>query len=136
MVEERAMERWFALEMTRFHRAIVPRPRPLFELVLEEQPTAPTKGGELHRYDPATLRRIHDAMSPLARRHLRLPVTFYVDRETSADVYVTDPAAIQMLEALGEAPGASVRDGKLWMGHARAQLVAQRHPGAFQFVHH
>ena len=136
MVEERALERWFALEMTRFQRAFVAQPRPVGDLVLEPEPTAPTKGGELHHYDIATLRRIHDALGPLARRRVRLPVTFFVDKDLPADAHVADQAAIELLQALGEVPaGASPREGKLWMGLAKARLVAQRYPGAFQFVY-
>ena len=134
--EERALERWFALEMTRFHRAFVAQPRPVGDLVLEAEPTAPTKSGELHRYDPATLRRIHDVLGPLARRRVRLPATFFVDKDIPSDAHVADEAAIELLRALGEVPaGASAREGKLWMGLARAKLVAERYPGAFQFVY-
>ena len=136
MVEERSLERWFALEMTRFHRSFVSQPRPLFELVEESDPTAPTKGGELHRFDVATLRRIHDALGPLARRRLRLPITFFVDKDVPDDAHVTDEPAIELLRALGELPdGAAPREGKLWLGLARARVVADRYPGVFQFVY-
>lgn len=136
MVEERALERWFALEMTRFHRAFVAQPRPIGDLVLEAEPTAATKGGELHRYDIEAVRRIHAALGPLARRRVRLPVTFFVDKDLPTDAHVADEPAIEMLHALGELPpGSLAREGKLWLGLARARLVAERYPGAFQFVY-
>ena len=136
MVEEPALEKWLALEMTRFHRSFVGQPRVLGDLVREEEPTATTRGGELHRYDAAALRRIHDALGPLARRRVRLPATFFVDKELPDDAHVADEAAIDMLRALGEVPPGSVaREGKLWLGLARARLIAERYPGAFQFVY-
>ena len=136
MVEEGALERWFALEMTRFHRSFVARPRPLAELIAESDPMAETKGGEAHRYDVATLRRLHDTLPPLTRRRVRLPATFFVDKELPDDAHVSDAATIDMLHALGEVPSSSgPRDGKLWVGHAKARLIAAKYPGAFQFVY-
>jgi len=135
-VEERALDRWLALEMTRFHRSFVSQPRPLFELLQEAEPAAPTKGGELHRYDLATLRRIHDALGPLARRRVRLPVTFFVDKDLPDDAHVADEPGIEMLRALGEVPSTlAPREGKLWLGLARAQVLAGKYPGVFQFVY-
>lgn len=136
MVEERALERWFALEMTRFHRSFVTVPRPLPDLLAESEPSVPTRGGEMHRYDAPTLRRLHDALPPLTRRRVRLPATFFVDKDLPDDAHVADAPAIDMLRALGEVPPtAEPRDGKLWVGHARARLIAQKYPGAFQFVY-
>jgi uncharacterized protein (UPF0216 family) len=137
VVEERTMEKWMALEMSRFHRGFVAQPRALPDLLLEAEPSATTRSGEVHRYDVATLRRIHEALSPLARRRLRLPVTFFVDKDMADDVHVADEPAIDALRALGElGAGMEPREGKLWMGHARARLVAQKYPGAFQFVYY
>jgi uncharacterized protein (UPF0216 family) len=130
------MEKWLALEMTSFHRAVVSQPRPFVELLAESEPRAPTKGGESHRFDPAVLRRLDAVLSPLARRRLRLPVTFFVDKDLADDASVADETAVELLRSLGEVPeGAQLRDGRLWLGHARARLVAQRYPGVFQFVH-
>jgi uncharacterized protein (UPF0216 family) len=136
VVDEPVLERWLALEMGRVHRAFVSQPRVIGDLLREEEPTAPTKGGELHRYDVAALRRIGDALSPLARRRVRLPATFFVDKDLPDDAHVSDEPAIEMLRALGELPvGTTTRDGKLWLGHTRARLLAARYPGAFQFVY-
>lgn len=136
MVGEGAMDRWIALEMGKLQRAFVGSPRFLHELMLEEAPSARTKGGEEHRFDKAVLRRLHDALGPLDQRRLRLPATFYVDKELEADAYLTDPTAAALLRALGEAPDVEMREGRLWMGHARARAIAQQYPTAFQFVYH
>lgn len=130
------MERWIALEMVRFQSSFVSAARPLHELLLEDEPAAPTRGGDAHRFDKAVLRRLNDALGPLDQRRLRLPVTFYVDKDMPDDAYVQDGVAANLLRALGEVPAElEVREGRLWVGHARARAVAQRHPTAFQFVY-
>jgi uncharacterized protein (UPF0216 family) len=136
MAGEGTMDRWIALEMGRLQQAFVAAPRLVHELLQEDAPGAPTKSGETHRFDRAVLRRLHDALGPLDQRRLRLPATFYVDKDVEADAYVTDPTVVGLLRALGDVPEATLRDGKLWVGHARARAIAQRHPTAFQFVYH
>lgn len=128
------VERWVALDVGRMREAFVGSPRLLSELVLEERPSAPTLGGAPHEFDPATLARFAAALGPLARRRLRLPITFFLDKELPGDAYVQDETAIELLRALGEVPAElGARDGRLWLSHARARDVAQRHRGAFQF---
>ena len=134
MVGERAMERWIATEMLRFQEGFVPAPRPLHELILEDEPAAKTRTGERHAFDKAALARFHEALGPLDRRRLRLPLTFYVDKEMPDDAYLTDEVALRLLLALGEIPPeTAMRDGRLWVAHARARMLAGKHRGAFQF---
>jgi uncharacterized protein (UPF0216 family) len=136
MVEERVMERWIATEMLRLQEGFVPAPRPLHELMLEEAPSAATRKGDRHAFDKPALARIHAALGPLDRRRLRLPVTFYVDKEMPDDAYTVDEVAARLLRALGEVPAdVEMREGKLWLSHGKARMVADRHRGAFQFVH-
>lgn len=137
MVGEGAMERWIALEMVKLQSSFVAAPRFAHELADEEEPQAPTKGGGFHRFDRAVVRRLLDALGPLDQRRLRLPITFYVDKDLPDDAYLSDPTAASLLRALGEVPaGVELREGRLWVGHARARAVASRHPTAFQFVLH
>jgi uncharacterized protein (UPF0216 family) len=133
-VEERTIERWMGVEMLRFQESFVPAPRPLHELLAEDEPSARTRKGEPHRFDKQVLARIRDALGPLDRRKLRLPVTFYVDKEMPDDAYAVDETAARLLRALGEVPAdLEPRDGRLWLGHARARVIAGRYPGVFQF---
>lgn len=129
------MERWISHEMIRLQTAFVSQPRPLGDLVLEETPAAPTKGGQPHVFDKEVLRRFHEALGPLDRRRLRLPITFYVDKDLPADAYVVDAVAVRLLRTLGDLGDQEMRDGRLWMGHARARAIAERYATAFQFVH-
>lgn len=130
-----AIDRWIALEMRKLSEGLVTAPRPLGDLLLEAAPSAPTRGGGAHSFDPAVLARLASALSALDRRRVRLPVTFYVHHEMPDDAYVADEAAGRLLHALGEVPlGLEPREGRLWLGHARARAIAAKHPTAFQFV--
>jgi len=128
------MERWFATEMLRFQEGFVPAPRPLHELLAEAEPAATTRKGERHAFDKAVLARFDRLLSPLDRRRLRLPLTFYVDKEMPNDAYLTDEVARRLLVALGELPAdVEMREGRLWLAHAKARILADRFVGAFQF---
>lgn len=117
-------------------QSLVSVPRAIRELASEEEPAVKTRGGDLFRFDRAVVRRIHGALSPLARSRVRLPGTFYVDKDLPDDAHVADEAIMDMLRALGEVPeGAQAREGKLWLGHARARIIAEKYPTAFQFVY-
>lgn len=135
VVREGVIDRWVALEMGKLREGLVLAPRSLSDLLLEDAPAATTRGGAPHAFDKAVLRRFADALSPLDRRRLRVPVTFYVDHELPDDAYVPDETVARLLVALGEVPPeAGLREGRLWLGHARARAIAGRHPTAFQFV--
>jgi uncharacterized protein (UPF0216 family) len=134
MVGDGTFEKWVALDMARFRDGFVVAPRPLVDLLAEGSPSATTRGGFAHPFDKASLARFDAVLSPLTRRRLKLPITFFVDKETPADAYLTDEAAIGLLRALHEvSQELSVRDGRLWLGHARAQDIARRYANAFQF---
>lgn len=103
-MREGTLERWMALEMARVQQSLVAAPRPLGDLLMEDAPAARTRGGDEHRFDPQVLRRFADALGPLARRRLRLPATFFVDKDLAQDAYLADEAAADLLRALGEVP--------------------------------
>lgn len=136
-MREGAIDKWIALEMGKLREGLVLSPRSLGDVLLEDVPTATTRGGGVHAFDKAVLQRFADALSPLDRRRLKVPITFYVDHDMPDDAYLSDEAAARLLVALGDVPsGAAPREGKLWLGHARARGIAARYPSAFQFVQH
>lgn len=135
-VDDDALQRWMTLEMSKLRESLVVAPRSLSELLLEERPAARTRGGGELPFDKAVLERFRDVLSPLERRRLRLPVTFFVEHDLQEDAYVPDAVAVRLLQALGEVPaGQELREGRLWLGHARARRIAERFPSAFQFAH-
>jgi len=73
---------------------VLGRARAVSDLAIEEGPATATRGGAAHAFDRDVVRRIHEALSPLERRRVRLPVTFYVEHELPEDAYVSDEAAL------------------------------------------
>jgi uncharacterized protein (UPF0216 family) len=130
------LARWMALEMSKLRETLVAAPRSLSELMLEARPVAKTRGGGEHVFDASVVARFANALTALDRRKLRLPVTFFVEHEMQNDAYVTDATVVRLLQALGEIPASQeLREGRLWLGHARARAIADRYPTAFQFAH-
>lgn len=121
-----------ALEMGRLRDSLVRERRHLADLLLEAEPTAPTPGG-VHRFDPAAIRALADALSPLTRARLRLPLLVYLDHESRGSAYVSEAVVADALRELGYAKG-ELRDGRLWIGEALAAEAARRFPTCVQFV--
>lgn len=135
MVDEDTLERWINVEVREVNRATVANGRRLPELLDEDEPSVEARDGSTHRFDPDALERLHEALSPLTRADLKLPITFYRSRKAAESCYVADEAAIEALEQLDVATS-EARDGKLWIATALAKDFARRWPGVAQFVIH
>lgn len=120
------------LEIGKVHEALVRNPRPLLDLLLEERPVAATRADE-HVYDKEALRRLADALSPLTRARLRVPIVVFLDSEMSGECYVADAAAIRAVQELGAAK-ATPQGGKVWMSESLARELARQYPTCVQFV--
>lgn len=131
-MDERILEKWFRMEAGNLNAALVRAPRPLADLLLEERPTAPTKAGE-HAFDPDALRRLADALPPLVRARLRVPLLVYRETETPDEAYVLDAVAAKALKVLGVAV-ARPREGKLWVSYGLLVEFARRYPTCLQTV--
>lgn len=108
-------------------------PRPLRQLLREEEPSAPTREGGVHRFDVDALRRLAEALPPILRTDLRVPILFFVDHEIPENAFVMDAPAAEALRRLGVTQ-ARPRDGKLWVSVALARRFAQEYPTVAQFV--
>ena len=133
MVDENALGRWFSLEMGKMLEGFVPLPRPLHQLLRDPRPSAPTRGGEPHLFDPQALHALAEGLSPLLRARTRLPLTLHIDSETPGDAYAADPAAIEILQTF-HVGLASEREGRLWLSLPLARDFARRFPTLVQFV--
>lgn len=136
MVDPGAIDRWMAHEMGGLAKSMVAGSRILGDLLLEDEPAATTRGGDPHVYDKAALRALAERLGPLARRRLKIPVTFWVDKDVSDDAYVQDESAADALRRIGVVPeDREMRGGKLWLSLALAHETAAKYPTVFQFVH-
>lgn len=130
--DERTLKKWFALEGHRINDDLVRSPRPIGELLEEDEPAVPTSKGGQHVFDREVLERFAQGLSPLVRSSIKLPVTFYLSHQTQHDCYVQDKHAIKALEQL-ELVDTQPRDGKLWLGRPLAYELARAWPTVFQF---
>lgn len=133
MVDEDTLKRWINVEVRGANRATVTRARPLAELVDEDEPKATARDGTEHVFDPEVLGRLYEALSPIARMDLKLPITIYLSHKSDDSCYVADDAAIEALTQLGMATS-DPREGKLWLGRALARRFAKEWPTVTQFV--
>ncbi|MHB8586196.1 MAG: DUF61 family protein [Thermoplasmatota archaeon] len=131
-MDERVMDRWFALEMRGLQQGLVRTPRLLQELLVEGSPTAPTGDG-IHRFDPKALRALADRLTLLTAHTLRLPILVFVDREMNGSAYVLDRAAHDALRELGLT--ISLGEGNRgWASETLLRQCARDFPGCFQFL--
>lgn len=131
-VDERVVERWMSLEIGKVHETLVRAPRPLLDCLLEERPTAATRAGE-HVFDVAALRRLAEALSPLTRARVKVPLVVFLDSDMHGECYVADAAAVRAVRELGAAK-AEPKGDKVWMSESLARDLALRFPTCVQFV--
>ncbi len=130
--DDRTLKKWFALEGHRLNEGLVTSPRPIDELLGQDEPSLPTKKGGEHTFDRETVERFADGLSPLVRSSIKLPITIYFSHQTQNDGYIQDKHAIQAIEQLDLAD-TQPRDGKLWIGRPLAYDLAKAWPTVFQF---
>lgn len=132
-MDEDTLKRWMNLEIRKANKATVSKGRPLSSLVDEEDPVAQARDGTLHEFDPDTLERLYEALSPLTRVELELPITFYLSHKAADNCYIADEAAITALDQL-DISTTEPREGKLWMSTPLARDFAREWPTIAQFV--
>lgn len=130
--DDKTLKKWFALEGHRVNQGLVRSPRPLTELLDQDEPTVPTKDGDAYTFDPETVERFADGLSPLVRSSIKLPITIYFSHKTQHDGYIQDKHAIRAIDQLGLVD-TEPREGKLWIGRPLAYELAKAWPTVFQF---
>ncbi len=132
-MDEDTLKRWMNLEIRKANRATVSNGERLTELVDQDDPHVEARDGSTHAFDPDTLDRLHDELSPFTRAELTLPITFYLSHKAADSCYVADDTAIHALEQLDVA-STSPREGKLWMSTPLARDFARTWPTVAQFL--
>lgn len=133
MTDEGVLERWLRLEGHRAAEGIVSSPLPLSRILVEASPATATRGGGEHRFDREAARRLAQAVPAFTAARLRLPILFYLDRETPGSCFVSDEAAQEAVRALHpSAP--DPRGGRLWLSEPLARELGRRFPTLAQFA--
>jgi len=135
ITDESVLSRWMSLEKGRINRGIVEVRMTLAELLTEGTPSSVTKEGKEYRFKRDLLRELGRRLPEPLHRRLRLPLLFHFDPDVKDSCLLTDPAAVEALQVLGEiGPPRQLRDGNLWVGRAIVNSLIRKYPVLVQMV--
>ncbi|MCQ8894676.1 MAG: DUF61 family protein [Methanolinea sp.] len=137
MDDESALRRWFGLEMRRINEGIASGRVPLRDLLQMEEPQTVTRGGMLYRFRRETLEKIASRLPRDLHGKLRLPVIFFLDIDVPDSCFLTDPVALEALQAMGELSSErKMEGGRVFIGRAIVFALMRSYPTAVQIAVH
>jgi uncharacterized protein (UPF0216 family) len=133
--DESVLKRWMAFEMGRINDGIVAeRPR-LSELLEIAHPSALTRGGKEYVFDRDTLSLLEKKLPVKQQTRLKLPIIFFFDSNVADSCFLTDEAALEALQILGEFSDLrTMTGGKLWVGRAIVYVLMRKYPSLIQIM--
>lgn len=135
MGDDSVLMRWMRTEINKINEAIVSERKSLAQLLLEEKPTARTKGGNDHFFDTATLKALSEKLPKNLHDKLKLPILFFFDNQVPDSCYLNDAHALQALQTLGEISRLrTMQQGRSWVGRSIAYSIMKKYPTAVQIV--
>ena len=135
MGDDSVLMRWMRTEMNKMNDGIVSERKSLAQLLLEEKPTARTKGGKDHFFDTTTLRNLSEKLPKNLHDKLKLPILFFFDNHVPDSCYLNDAHALQTLQTLGEISRLlTMQQGRSWVGRSIAYSIMKRYPTVVQIV--
>jgi len=133
--DESVLMRWMALEIGRINAGVVAERKRLSALLREPKPSSVTRGGKEFAFDKSTLRLLGDRLPVSLHTRLKIPVIFYFDSTVADSFFLTDSAALEALQILGEL--SDLREmigGRVWVGRAIVYAIMRKYPGAVQVM--
>ena len=133
--EDSTILRWMRFEIGRINNGVVAERKRLSTLLSEERPSTITKGGECYEFDRGVLLRLKETLPAELQRRLRIPVIFYFDSTVPDSLFLSDEAAVEALQHLGEiSPLRRMHEGRLWIAKPIVYVIMSRYPTAIQIV--
>jgi hypothetical protein len=133
--DESVLKKWMALEMGKINDGIVAERKRLSELLRTNRPSSITRGGTEYTFDPATIRLFGKKLPEQLHSRLKLPIIFYYDSGVADSCLLTDEAALEALQALGELSGQrEFIEGRLWIGRALVFAILRKYPTVIQIM--
>ncbi len=130
--EDSTILRWMRFEIGRINNGVVAERKRLSTLLSEERPSTITKGGECYEFDRG---RLKETLPAELQRRLRLPVLFYFDSTVPDSLFLSDEAAVEALQHLGEiSPLRRMHEGRVWIAKPIVYVIMSRYPTAIQIV--
>jgi uncharacterized protein (UPF0216 family) len=133
--DESVLKKWMAIEMGRINDGIVAERRRLSDLLREKNPTAVTRKGKEYAFDRSTLRLLEQRLPEKLRSRLSLPIIFYFDSQVADSCLLTDEAALEAFQILGELSDLrTMIGGRLWVGRAIVYAMMRKYPTLIQIM--
>ena len=133
--DESVLMRWMALEMGRINDGVVAERKRLSALIREDKPASVTRGGKEFAFDKSTIQLLGKKLPVSLHARLRIPVIFYFDSTVADSFLLTDAAALEALQILGELSDMrELSGGRLWVGRAIVYAIMRKYPGAIQIM--
>ena len=133
--DESVLMRWMALEMGRINDGVVAERKRLSELLRASHPSSVTRGGKEFAFDKITIHLLGERLPGSLHTRLKLPIIFYFDSTVADSFFLTESAALEALQLLGEL--SDLREmigGRVWVGRAIVYAIIRRYPGAVQVM--
>lgn len=133
--DESVLMRWMALEMGRINDGVVAERKRLSELLRDATPSSITRGGKEFVFNKSTIELLGKKLPVSLHSRLKLPVIFYFDSTVADSFLLTDAAALESLQELGEL--SDLREliaGRLWVGRAIVYAIMRKYPGIIQIM--
>jgi len=133
--DDPVLMRWMRTEINKLNDGIVSERKSLAQLLLEEKPTARTKGGNYHFFDTATLRNLSEKLPKNLHDKLKLPILFFFDNQVPDSCYLNDVYSLQALQTLEEISRLrTMQQGRSWVGRSIAYSIMKKYPTVVQIV--
>ncbi len=133
--DESVLMRWMALEMGRINDGVVAERKRLSELLRDPKPSSVTRGGKEFAFDKNTIRLLGERLPVSLHTRLKLPIIFYFDSTVEDSFFLTDSAALEALQLLGELSDMrEMTGGRVWVGRAIVYAIMRKYPGAVQVM--
>ncbi len=133
--DEAVLMKWMRLEIGKINEGLVAERKTLRRLLEEETPSSTTKSGQKYIFDADVVRRLGEQLPPDLHRRLKLPIFFYFDMNVGGSCFLTEEAAMEALQHLGEISHLRrMRDGRLWFAKPIAYDLTNRYPTVIQIV--
>jgi uncharacterized protein (UPF0216 family) len=133
--DESVLMRWMALEMGRINDGVVAERKRLSELIRDPKPSSITRGGKEFAFDKSIIRLLGERLPVSLHTRLKLPIIFYFDSSVEDSFFLTDSAALEALQLLGELSDMrEMTRGRVWVGRAIVYAIIAKYPGVVQVM--
>jgi uncharacterized protein (UPF0216 family) len=104
-------------------------------LLGNDRPSTITRCGKEYVFDPAIIRLLGEKLPENLYSRLKLPIIFYFDSGVADSCLLTDEAALEAFQMLGElSRQREFIGGRLWIGRAIVFAILRKYPTIIQIM--